>query len=118
MRILFIGDVVGKVGIGALSSFLPALISRWNVDVAIVNGENSADTGFGITRDTYRAIRDAGADAVTLGNHSWNRKEALEVADQESRLIRPIHRNRVCFLRIHIRTRQQHEKAERDEQVS
>ena len=90
MRILFIGDVVGKAGIGALSSFLPPLISRWNVDVAIVNGENSADTGFGITRDTYRAIRDAGADAVTLGNHSWNRKEALEVANQESRLIRPI----------------------------
>jgi len=90
MRILFIGDVVGKAGIAALSSFLPPLISRWNVDVTIVNGENSADTGFGITRDTYRAIRDAGADAVTLGNHSWNRKEALEVANQESRLIRPI----------------------------
>ena len=90
MRILFIGDVVGKAGIDALSSFLPPLLSRWNVDVTIVNGENSADAGFGITRDTYRAIRDAGADAVTLGNHSWNRKEALEIANQESRLIRPI----------------------------
>jgi 2',3'-cyclic-nucleotide 2'-phosphodiesterase len=90
MRILFIGDVVGKAGMSALSSFLPPLLSRWNVDVTIVNGENSADAGFGITRDTYRAIRDAGADAVTLGNHSWNRKEALEVANQESCLIRPI----------------------------
>jgi metallophosphoesterase (TIGR00282 family) len=90
MRILFIGDVVGAVGMHALSLFLPALLSRWNVDLTIVNGENSADSGFGITRDTYRAIRDAGADVVTLGNHSWARKEALELAKQESRLIRPI----------------------------
>jgi 2',3'-cyclic-nucleotide 2'-phosphodiesterase len=70
MRILFIGDVVGIAGIGALSSSLPPLLSRWNVDVTIVNGENSAESGFGITRDTYRAIREAGADVVTLGNHS------------------------------------------------
>jgi 2',3'-cyclic-nucleotide 2'-phosphodiesterase len=90
MRILFIGDVVGKAGVSALSSFLPPLRSRWSVDVTIVNGENSADGGFGITRDTYKAIRDAGADVVTLGNHSWARKEALELANQESRLIRPI----------------------------
>src|SRR5689334_23717338 len=90
MRILFIGDVVGKAGVSALSSFLPPLRSRWSVDVTIVNGENSADGGFGITRDTYKAIRDAGADVVTLGNRSWARKEALELANQESRLIRPI----------------------------
>lgn len=90
MRILFIGDVVGPAGMGALSSFLPPLLSRWNVDLTIVNGENSADTGFGITRDTYRAIRESGADVVTLGNHSWNRKEALELANEEARLIRPI----------------------------
>jgi 2',3'-cyclic-nucleotide 2'-phosphodiesterase len=90
MRILFIGDVVGTAGMATLSSLLPSLRSRWNVDVTIVNGENSADGGFGITRDTYRAIRDAGADVVTLGNHSWSRKEALEVANQEARLIRPI----------------------------
>jgi 2',3'-cyclic-nucleotide 2'-phosphodiesterase len=90
MRILFIGDVIGAAGMSVLSSLLPSLLSRWNIDLTIVNGENSADVGFGITRDTYRAIRDAGADVVTLGNHSWNRKEALEVARQESRLIRPI----------------------------
>ena len=90
MRILFIGDVVGAAGLGALSSFLPPLLSRWSIDLAIVNGENSADTGFGITRNTYKTIREAGADVVTLGNHSWNRKEALEVANQESRLIRPV----------------------------
>jgi metallophosphoesterase (TIGR00282 family) len=90
MRILFIGDVVGAAGMAALASFLPPLLSRWTIDLAIVNGENSADTGFGITRHTYRAIRDAGADVVTLGNHSWNRREALGLTDEEPRLIRPL----------------------------
>ena len=90
MRILFIGDVVGAAGITALASFLPPLLLRWSIDLAIVNGENSADAGFGITAHTYKAIRDAGADVVTLGNHSWNRKEALGLADEEPRLIRPV----------------------------
>jgi 2',3'-cyclic-nucleotide 2'-phosphodiesterase len=90
MRILFIGDVVGAAGLAALSSFLPPLLSHWQVDITIVNGENSADVGFGITFDSYRVIRDAGADAVTLGNHSWNRKEALELIQKEPCLVRPI----------------------------
>ena len=90
MRVLFIGDVVGTSGIAALSEVLPRLRSRWAVDIAVVNGENSAEQGFGITPDAYRAIRDAGADVVTLGNHSWNRKEALELARREHRLARPI----------------------------
>ena len=77
MRILFIGDVVGAAGMTAVKSMLPDAISRWEVDLAVVNGENSAGTGFGITEGTYQGIRGAGADVVTLGNHSWNRKEAL-----------------------------------------
>ena len=90
MRILFIGDVVGAAGLAALSSLLPPLLSHWQVDITIVNGENSADVGFGITVDSYRVIRDAGADVVTLGNHSWNRKEALELIQKEPRLVRPV----------------------------
>jgi 2',3'-cyclic-nucleotide 2'-phosphodiesterase len=74
LRILFIGDVVGAAGMTAVKSMLPDAISRWEVDLAVVNGENSAGTGFGITEDTYQGIRGAGADVVTLGNHSWNRK--------------------------------------------
>ena len=62
MRILFIGDVVGAAGMTALKSMLPDAISRWEVDLAVVNGENSAGTGFGITEDTYQGIRGAGAD--------------------------------------------------------
>jgi metallophosphoesterase (TIGR00282 family) len=90
MRILFIGDVVGAAGLAALKASLPPLLSRWKVDLTIVNGENSADSGFGITRDTYRVIREAGADVVTLGNHSWNQKEALELVDEEPCLVRPL----------------------------
>ena len=62
MRILFIGDVVGAAGMTAVKSMLPDAISRWEVDLAVVNGENSAGAGFGITEDTYQGIRGAGAD--------------------------------------------------------
>ena len=90
MRILFIGDVVGAAGMTAVKSMLPDAISRWEVDLAVVNGENSAGAGFGITEDTYQGIRGAGADVVTLGNHSWNRKEALSFIGAEPRLVRPL----------------------------
>lgn len=90
MRILFIGDVVGRAGLDALAAHLPAAISGWRVDLAIVNGENSAEGGFGITEAAYGEILAAGADAVTLGNHSWNRKEALALVDRAPRLVRPI----------------------------
>ena len=90
MRILFIGDVVGRAGRQAIRTHLPNCISRWKVDLTIVNGENAADAGFGITRLIYDEILAAGADAVTLGNHSWNRKEALQFIDECPRLVRPI----------------------------
>ena len=90
MRILFIGDVVGTAGMTVVKSMLPDVISRWKIDLTVVNGENSAGVGFGITEDTYRGIRDAGADVVTLGNHSWNRKEALSLIQSELRLVRPL----------------------------
>jgi 2',3'-cyclic-nucleotide 2'-phosphodiesterase len=90
MRILFVGDVVGRAGRQAIRTHLPHCISRWKVDLTIVNGENAADAGFGITRSIYEEILAAGADAVTLGNHSWNRKEALQFIGECPRLVRPI----------------------------
>ena len=90
MRILFVGDVIGRAGRQAIRTHLPSCISRWRVDLTIVNGENAADAGFGITRPIYDEILAAGADAVTLGNHSWNRKEALQFIDDCPRLVRPI----------------------------
>ncbi len=89
MRILFIGDVVGRSGCDAVSQLLPKLISDWNIDLAIVNGENAAD-GFGITEAIYHEFIAAGADAVTLGNHSWSKKEALTFIGNAPRLIRPL----------------------------
>ena len=90
MRILFVGDVVGRAGRQAIQTHLPDCINRWKVDLTIVNGENAADAGFGITRPIYDEILAAGADAVTLGNHSWSRKEALQFIDECPRLVRPI----------------------------
>jgi len=76
LRILFVGDVVGKTGRTAISEHLPGMIRDWKLDLVIVNGENAAG-GFGITEAIYNDFIDAGADAVTLGNHAWNQKEAL-----------------------------------------
>lgn len=90
MRILFVGDVVGKVGREAIRTYLPGCISQWRIDLCVVNGENAADQGFGITQPIYEELLAAGADAVTLGNHSWNRREALQFIEDAPRLIRPI----------------------------
>ena len=89
MRILFIGDVVGRSGRDAIVEHLPKAIADWKIDLTVVNGENAAG-GFGITEAIYNDFIDAGADAVTLGNHSWNQKEALVFIERAPRLVRPI----------------------------
>jgi 2',3'-cyclic-nucleotide 2'-phosphodiesterase len=89
VRILFIGDVVGKTGRTAVNEHLPALIRDWKLDLVVINGENAAG-GFGITEAIYQEFLDAGADAVTLGNHAWNQKEALVFIERAPRLIRPL----------------------------
>jgi metallophosphoesterase (TIGR00282 family) len=89
MRILFIGDVVGRSGRAAVLERLPGLIRDWKLDCVIVNGENAAG-GFGITEAIYQDLLDAGADAVTLGNHAWDQREALVFIERAPRLVRPI----------------------------
>jgi metallophosphoesterase (TIGR00282 family) len=89
MRILFIGDVVGRSGRTIVTERLPGLIAGWQLDLVIVNGENSAG-GFGITEVIYNELIDAGADAVTLGNHAWDQREALVFIERAPRLIRPV----------------------------
>ncbi|CAL75046.1 Metallo-phosphoesterase [Bradyrhizobium sp. ORS 278] len=88
MRILFVGDVVGRAGRTAVTDHLPGLIRDWRLDLVIVNGENAAG-GFGITEAIYQELLDAGADAVTLGNHSWDQREALVFIERAPRLVRP-----------------------------
>src|ERR1700680_3980307 len=88
MRILFVGDVVGRSGRSSVSERLPGLVSAWKLDCVIVNGENAAG-GFGITEAIYHELIDAGADAITLGNHAWDQREALVFIERAPKLIRP-----------------------------
>ena len=88
MRLLFLGDIVGRPGRSAVAERLPALRKRWRLDCVVINGENAAG-GFGITEAICDEILMAGADAVTLGNHSWDQREALVFIERQPRLVRP-----------------------------
>jgi metallophosphoesterase (TIGR00282 family) len=89
MRFAFFGDVVGRSGREGLAEHLPALRRRLGLEFVIINAENAA-AGFGITEATARELFEAGADCLTLGNHSWDQKEALTYIVREPRLIRPL----------------------------
>jgi metallophosphoesterase (TIGR00282 family) len=89
MRLLFIGDVVGRSGRAVVAERLPGLVAAWKLDLVVINGENAAG-GFGITETIYHELVDAGADAITLGNHSWDQREALVFIGRAPKLIRPI----------------------------
>jgi len=89
MRILFLGDVVGRTGRDAVGAMLPRLREALGVELAIVNAEN-ASHGFGIAPDMARKLLEAGADVLTLGNHAWDRKEIIPYIAEERRLIRPL----------------------------
>lgn len=88
MRIIFIGDVVGKNGCDALSSKLFEIKNDYKAELVIVNGENSAE-GNGVDRRSEQAIFDAGADVITTGNHAFNKHEIYEEFERCERLIRP-----------------------------
>ncbi|MBB4302998.1 hypothetical protein GGD81_002036 [Rhodobium orientis] len=89
MRLLFLGDVVGRAGRAAVLDRLPGLVDRYELDFVVVNGENAAG-GFGITEDIARGFLDAGADVITTGNHVWDQREALVFIAREDRLLRPV----------------------------
>lgn len=88
MRVLFIGDVVGGPGRRGMAAAMPELRERHRPDLVIANGENSAG-GMGITEKTARALFDAGADAITTGNHVYRHREAYDYLDRAERVIRP-----------------------------
>ena len=88
MRLLFIGDIVGRAGRAVLLEHLPKLRQRWKLDFVVVNGENAAG-GFGITEAICEDFLGAGADAITLGNHAFDQREALVFIERQPRLIRP-----------------------------
>jgi metallophosphoesterase (TIGR00282 family) len=89
MRILFLGDIVGRSGREAVLAGLPGLRQRLRLDLVVVNAEN-ASHGFGLAPDMATAFFAAGADVLTLGNHAWDRKELVGYIDTQPRLIRPL----------------------------
>ncbi|MGQ9557517.1 MAG: TIGR00282 family metallophosphoesterase [Desulfurispora sp.] len=88
MRILMVGDVVGRPGRKAIKENVPDLVRSQQIDLTVVNGENAAG-GKGITREIAREILAAGADIITMGNHVWQQKEALTLLAREERIVRP-----------------------------
>ncbi len=88
MDILFIGDIVGSPGRDMLTQYLPKLKDKYKPQITIVNGENAA-AGKGITEKIYKQFLNLGVQTVTLGNHTWNKKEIIDFIDSATYLIRP-----------------------------
>ena len=89
MNILILGDICGISGMKAIKSNLKKIIKENNIDFTVVNGENAADNGKGITKKNVEDIINSGADVITSGNHIWDQKEILEVISNNNRVIRP-----------------------------
>ncbi|MTI16592.1 TIGR00282 family metallophosphoesterase [Rhodobacteraceae bacterium RKSG542] len=88
MRLLFLGDLVGRSGRNAVIDQLPSLVEENQIDFVVVNGENAA-AGFGITEEILQDLLDAGADVVTTGNHAWDQRDTLVYIERQPQLLRP-----------------------------
>ena len=89
MKVLFIGDIVGKIGRTATKTLLPTITNRYKIDLVIANGENAAG-GFGITDKIASEILSYGVDVITTGNHVWDKKEFVPHIAKENRVLRPL----------------------------
>ncbi|MFD0980147.1 TIGR00282 family metallophosphoesterase [Tropicimonas aquimaris] len=89
MRILFLGDVMGRSGRSAVAERLPRMRLDWKLDFVVVNGEN-ATSGMGLSGAHAKALLDAGADCVTLGDHAFDQKDMLQFIETEPRILRPM----------------------------
>ncbi len=89
MKLLFLGDVMGRAGRAAITERLPGLRAEWGLDFVVVNGEN-ASSGAGLTAEHAKALLAAGADCLTLGDHAFDQKDMLSFIEQEPRIIRPL----------------------------
>ena len=90
MNILILGDVVGPAGVKAVKEKLPKIIKEKKVDFVILNGENAADSGRGITKKIFEDFLEAGADVITTGNHVWDHKDAEDIASKNQKFLRPL----------------------------
>jgi len=89
MKILFLGDVIGITGRSMIFNNLLSEIKNKKIDFVIVNGENAADTGVGITEEICKDFFNCGVDVITTGNHVWDQKETMSHIEKEHRLLRP-----------------------------
>ncbi len=89
MRILFLGDVMGRAGRQAVADRLPDLRARWRLDAVVVNGEN-ASSGRGLNAGQAKGLFEAGADVVTLGDHAFDQKDMMQAVEADGRILRPI----------------------------
>ena len=89
MNILILGDIIGPSGREAVIKKLPNLIKQKKIDFVIVNGENAADPGVGITKANTEEFFEAGTNVITTGNHVWDQKETMDFITSEKRLLRP-----------------------------
>ena len=95
MKLMFLGDVMGRAGRAAVTEALPALRTRWGLDFVVVNGEN-ASQGAGLTTEHARLLLQAGADCITLGDHAFDQKDMMQFAETEHRIIRPLNFSKVA----------------------
>ena len=89
MKIIFLGDIVGRSGCLSVKKYLQNIIKDNNIDFVIVNGENAADQGVGITEKITNELFNCGVDVITTGNHVWDQKEIVSHIEREKRLLRP-----------------------------
>lgn len=89
MRLLFLGDVMGRAGRQGVAELLPRLRADWRLDFVVVNGEN-ATNGAGLSAGHAKGLLEAGADVLTLGDHAFDQKDMMQFAEQESRIVRPL----------------------------
>ncbi len=95
MRILFLGDVMGRSGRAAITAHLPTLRTDWKLDFVVVNGEN-ASNGMGLSGAHAQTILDAGADVITLGDHAFDQRDMMTFITSEPRILRPINFSRAA----------------------
>ncbi len=89
MKVLFVGDIVGKTGRTALKALLPSLTDKYKVDLVVVNGENIAG-GFGLTESLVLELFSMGVHVVTTGNHVWDKKDFVHYISKDNRVLRPL----------------------------
>jgi len=95
LRILMIGDVIGRPGRRAVGALLPALREEHCIDLVLANGENAAG-GLGLTSNTAKELFEAGVDVITSGNHIWDHKEIIPFLDGEMAIVRPLNYPPAC----------------------